>query len=65
MLISLVYLLQENIKKSKKLMKIFSIDEGKLHNFRTTWGFSMKYSGKMCESYDIIKNHKKQALPPL
>ena len=35
MLMPLVFLLQENIKKSKKLMKIVNIEEY-LHIFRTT-----------------------------
>ena len=29
-------------------MKIANIDKEILHNFWTTWGISMKFSGKMC-----------------
>ena len=29
-------------------MKIVNIDREILHNFWTTWGISMKFSGKMC-----------------
>ena len=35
-----------NIKKSKKMVKIFKIEEGYLHIFWTTWGISMKFSVK-------------------
>ena len=45
---SLVYLQQGNVKKSKKLMKLANIDEENLHIFQTTLGISMKFSGKMC-----------------
>ena len=34
-------------KKSGKLMKIVDIDGENLHIFWTTWGISMKLSGKM------------------
>ena len=46
-LTSLVSLQQVNVKKSGKLMKIANIDREILHNFWTTWGISMKFSGKM------------------
>ena len=48
---SLVSLWQGNVKKSKKLRntdKIANIDKEFLHIFWTTWGNSMKFSGKMC-----------------
>ena len=35
-------------KKFKKLMKIVNIDKENVHSLRTTWGISMKFSGKMC-----------------
>ena len=57
MLTSLVYLQQENIKKSKKLIKLTSIDEENLDIFRTTSGISMKFSRKMCHM--IILKHIK------
>ena len=34
-------------KKSEKLMKVVNIDGQNLHIFQTTWGISMKFSGKM------------------
>ena len=34
-------------KKSKKLMKIVNIEGENLHIFWTTWGISIKLSGKM------------------
>ena len=42
----LVYLQQENGKKSKKLMKIVNIDKENLHIFRATWRISIKLSRK-------------------
>ena len=47
MLTSLVYLKLANIKKSKVLIKIVNIDEKNLYIFLTTWGISMKFSGKV------------------
>ena len=47
MLTSLVSLQQGNVKKSKKLMKIANFDEENLHIFWTSWGFFVKFSGKM------------------
>ena len=40
-------------------MKIANIDREILHNFWTTWGISMKFSGKMCLMI-ILKVTKKQ-----
>ena len=34
-------------KKSKKLIKIVSIEEENLHIYWTTWGISMKLLGNM------------------
>ena len=40
-------------------MKIANIDREILHNFQTTWGISMKFSGKMCLMIilKVTKNH--------
>ena len=38
---------QRDVKKSKKLIKIFNIEEENLHIFWTTWGASMTFSGNM------------------
>ena len=36
-----------------------------LHIFGTTWGISMKFSGKMKDvTYDKIKSHNKPGLHP-
>ena len=51
------------LKKSKKLMKIANIDREILHIFWTTWGNSMKFSGKMC--FKIILSLKKPGFHPL
>ena len=40
--------MSKNPKNWGKLMKIANIDREILHNFWTTWGISMKFSGKMC-----------------
>ena len=40
-------------------MKIANIDREILHNFWTTWGISMKFSGNMCLMI-ILKVTKKQ-----
>ena len=47
MLTSLVSLQQENVKKSKKSMKIINIVGENFHIFWMTWGFSMKSWGKI------------------
>ena len=47
MLTTLVSLEKGNVKNSEKLMKIVNIEGENLHIFRTTWGSSMKFSGKM------------------
>ena len=39
--------MSKNLKNWWKLMKIANIDREILHNFWTTWGISMKFSGKM------------------
>ena len=39
-------------------MKIANIEREVLHIFWTTWGISIKLSGKMW--HDNIKNHKKK-----
>ena len=59
MLTSLVSLLQGNVKKSKKSMKIINIDVENLHTLWTTWGISMKFSEKMWLII-ILKVSKKQ-----
>ena len=65
MLTSLVYLQQENVKKSKKLIKLDNTDEENFHIFQTIWGISMKLSGKTCLMI-ILKVTKKQSfIPPL
>ena len=60
-LMSLVYLQQENVKKYKKLMKLPNLDEQNHDIFRTTWGNLMTFSGKMCLII-ILKVTKKQGL---
>ena len=57
MLTKLVYLQQKNLKKSKKLLKIVIIEEENLNIYQTTWGLSMKFSGKI-----KIENSKKPGL---
>ena len=47
MLISLVSLKLQNVKKFEKLIKIVNIDGQNFHIIWTIWGFSMKFSGKM------------------
>ena len=65
MLTSLVYLQQENVKKSKKLIKLDNTDEENFHIFQTILGISMKLSGKTCLMI-ILKVTKKQSfIPPL
>ena len=44
------------------MMKLVNIDEGNLHNFRTTRGISMKFSGKM-RLMTISKVAKIRTLP--
>ena len=51
-------------KKFKKLMKIVNIDKENVHSLRTTWGLSMKFSGKMCLMI-ILKVTKMPGLYPL
>ena len=46
-LTSLVFLQQRNVKKSKKLMKIVSIEGESLYIFWTTWEIWMKFSGNL------------------
>ena len=57
---SLVSLQQGNVKKSRKLMKVANIDREIVHNFWTTWGISVKFSGKMW-LMALLKATKKQA----
>ena len=40
--------MSKNPKNWWRLMKIANIDREILHIFWTTWGISMKFSGKMC-----------------
>ena len=49
----------KNPKNWWKLMKIDNIDREFLHVFWTTWGNSMKFSGKMCFKIilKVTKNH--------
>ena len=54
---------QENVKKSKKLMKLVNSDEENLHIAWTTWRISMKFSGKMCLMI-ILKVTKNQGFTP-
>ena len=63
MLTSSVYLQWKNVKKSKQLMKLANIDKENLYIFQTTWGSSMKFSGKMCLVI-ILKVTKKQGFTP-
>ena len=62
MLISIVYLQQGNVKKSKKLIKLVNIEEGNFHISGTTSGISIKFSGRMC-LLTILKVTKNRALP--
>ena len=61
MMTSLVFLQQGNVKKSKTLIKIVNIENENLHIFWTTWGISMKFSGKTWLMI-ILKVTKKQGL---
>ena len=45
-------------------MKVANIDREILHNFWTTWGISMKLSGKMCLTI-ILKVTKNQGFTPM
>ena len=47
-------------KKSRKSMKIANIDREVLHNFWTTWGISMKFSGKMWLTIILKVTHTKK-----
>ena len=47
MLTPVVSLQQENVRKSENLMKIVNIEEESLHIFSTSWGISVKFSGKI------------------
>ena len=49
----------KNPKNWEKLMKIANIDREFIHIFWTTWGNSMKSSGKMCFKI-ILKVTKNQ-----
>ena len=40
--------MSKNLKNWGKLMKIADVDREFLHIFWTTWGNSIKYSGKTC-----------------
>ena len=51
-------------QKSKKLMKVPNIDRDILHNFWTTWGNSMKFSGKIWLMI-ILKVTRKPGFFPL
>ena len=51
--------MSKNPKNWGKLMKIANIDREFLHIFWTTWGNSMKFSGKMCFKI-ILKVTKNQ-----
>ena len=55
MLTSLVSLQQRNVKKCEKSMKIVNIGGENLHIFWTTWGISIRLSGKT-----RLISHKKQ-----
>ena len=56
---SLVSLLQGNVKKSGKLMKVVNIDGENLYIFRTTSGISKKFPGKVGHTI-ILKVTKNQ-----
>ena len=51
--------MSKNPKNWGKLMKIANIDREFLHIFWTTWGNSIKFSGKMCFKI-ILKVTKNQ-----
>ena len=51
--------MSKNPKNWGKLMEIANIDREILHIFWTTWGNSIKFSGKMCFRI-ILKVTKKQ-----
>ena len=53
---SLVSLQQGKVKKSENPMKIVNIEGENLYIFWTSWGISMKFSGRWLM---IILNHKK------
>ena len=50
--------MSRNTENWLKFMKIANIDKEVLHNFWTTWGVSMKFSGNMW--FMIISNKKQQ-----
>ena len=52
--------MSKNPKNGRKLMKITYIDSEILHIFWTTWGNSIKLSGKMCFKI-ILKVRKNQS----
>ena len=54
-----VSLQQGNVEKFEKLIKMVNIEEENLHIFWTSWGISMKVSGKMWVMR-ILKVTKKQ-----
>ena len=56
---SLIYLQQGNVKKSKKMMKWANIDEENLHVLLTTRGILMKFSRKISLMI-LLKATKKQ-----
>ena len=59
----LVYLQTRKCQNIQILMKIVNIEEENFNIFWTTWGISMKFSGKVC--LIIILSHKKAVLYPL
>ena len=59
MLMSLAFLLEVKIKKSKKLTKIIKIEEVIIHIFWESWWISIKFSGNV--TYDDIKMIKIQS----
>ena len=56
---SLIYLQQGNVKKSKKMMKWANIDEENLHVLLTTRGILMKFS-RTISLMILLKATKKQ-----
>ena len=59
MLMSLAFLLEVKVKKSKKLTKIIKIEEVIIHIFWESWWISIKFSGNV--TYDDIKMIKIQS----
>ena len=57
--------MSKNSENRWKLMKMANIDRETLHNLWTTWGISMKFSGKTCLMIILKVTKKTEFHPPL